>query len=88
VLLADSGYTGWYVGLAVAAGVVVIVVVLVGLILMLAHKISEQAMQITLGLDDSRANTWPLWQVSKVDDAVKTVTRQAAQARGLLESEL
>lgn len=81
MLLADSGYTGWYAGFAIAAAVVVIVVIVVSLILTLAHKIGQQAEQIALGLDDARANTVVLDQIPNLNSTVLTVNRRAAAAR-------
>lgn len=81
MLQADSGYVGWYVGFAIAAAVIVIVVILVALILRFAHKISEQAEQIALGLEDARANTVILAQIPALNNTVLTINRRAAAAR-------
>lgn len=77
--------TGWYVGLVIAAVVIVLVVVLVGMILVLARRIGTQAAAITQALDDSRANTNPLWEVAKVNDLLRNIVGNAAKARGALE---
>lgn len=79
--------TGWYVGFGIAAVVIVIVVVLVAVILRLARKISIQARDVTLALDECRNNTLALWDVQMVNDGVKDINRSAAAARHLLESE-
>lgn len=79
--------TGWYVGFGIAAVIIVIVVVLVAVILRLARKIGIQARDVTLALDDCRANTMALWDVQVVNDGVKDINRSAAAARGLLEAE-
>lgn len=81
MLLADSGYVGWYAGFVIAAAVIVIVVALLGLILRFAHKIGEQAQQIALGLEDARAGTVVLDQVPNLNTTVLTVNRRAAAAR-------
>ncbi len=81
MLLADSGYVGWYVGFAIAAAVIVIVVALVALILKFAHQISEQAEQIALGLEDCRANTVILGQIPALNQTVLTINRRAGAAR-------
>jgi hypothetical protein len=76
---------GWYVGYAIAAIVIAIVVVLVAIILGLARRIGVQADMVTDSLDESRVNTFPMWDVDKVNDALRGARRNAEQARTLLE---
>ena len=76
--------TGWYVGYAIAAVVIAIVVVLVASILGLARRIAFQALQIEESLEHSRVNTLPLWEVDKVNSTVRSITKSAAQARAAL----
>jgi acid phosphatase family membrane protein YuiD len=76
--------TGWYVGLAIAAVVIAIVVVLVAMILGLARRIGYQARAIEEALDEARVNTFPLWDVEKVNDGVRSITKGAGQARAAL----
>ncbi|MDQ6783505.1 MAG: hypothetical protein M3063_08705 [Actinomycetota bacterium] len=79
--------TGWYVGFIIATAVVIIVVILVVVILRLARTIAIQARDVTLALDDCRANTMALWEVQQVNTGVKDINRSAASARELLETE-
>ncbi len=50
---------GWYVGLAIGALVVVIVVVAVSAILVLTARIAKQAELATQAFDEARVNTLP-----------------------------
>ncbi|MGH9076897.1 MAG: hypothetical protein ACRDY0_05495 [Acidimicrobiales bacterium] len=79
--------SGWYTGFSIAAVVVAIVVVLVMVILRLARKIGIQAREVTLALDDCRANTMALWDVQQVVTGVKQINQNAAAARELLEAQ-
>ncbi|MDQ6837432.1 MAG: hypothetical protein M3137_03590 [Actinomycetota bacterium] len=79
--------TGWYVGFIITTVIVLIVVILVAIILRLARKIGIQARDVTLALDDCRANTMALWDVQQVNSGVKDINRSAAAARELLEAE-
>ncbi|MGH9190294.1 MAG: hypothetical protein ACRD0Q_09725 [Acidimicrobiales bacterium] len=76
--------TGWYVGYAIAAVVISIVVVLVAIILGLARRIGVQADAITGALDQARINTLPLWDVDKVNGGVRSIIRSAQEARAAL----
>lgn len=76
--------TGWYVGYVIGAVVIAIVVVLVSIILGLARRIAVQADMITASLDEARINTLPLWEVDKVNVALRNITRNAKEARMLL----
>ena len=76
--------TGWYVGFAIAAVTITVVVVLVGIILGLARIIARQASDITQGLDDSRINTMALWDVDVVNRSIVGINRNAAKARAAL----
>ena len=79
--------TGWYVGFAIGAVTITIVVVLVGIILGLARIIGRQAVDITRALDDSRINTMALWDVDVVNRSIVGVNRNAAKARAALGGE-
>jgi len=76
--------TGWYVGFIIAAVVITIVVVLVGIILALARRIGVQALQITAALDEARINTLPLWDVDKINTGVRSIIKSAETARQVL----
>lgn len=77
---------GWYVGYAIAAITIAIVVVLVAIILGLARRIGVQAEAVTESLDSSRVNTLALWDVDKVNESLRNIIRSAEQARSVLES--
>jgi hypothetical protein len=76
--------TGWYVGYAIAAVIITVVVILVGIILALARRIGVQALQVTDALDQARINTLPLWEVDKVNSGVRSIIRSAETARQVL----
>jgi hypothetical protein len=76
---------GWYVGYVIATIVIAIVVVLVASILGLARRIGVQALAITAALEEGRIATLPMWEVSKVNDALRNINRNAQQARAVLE---
>lgn len=84
LLAADAVLTGWYVGFAIGLVVIALVVVLVGMILGLARRIGVQAEQVTVALDDARVNTLPLWELAKVNDGVRGITKKAGRAREVL----
>jgi len=83
-LAAAAVLTGWYVGLAIAAITIAVVVVLVAMILGLARRIGYQARAIEEALDQARVNTFPLWDVEKVNDGIRSVVKGAGQARTAL----
>ncbi len=76
--------TGWYIGFVIALVVITIIVVLAGMILGLARRIAVQAEAITVGLDQGRLNTLPLWEVDKVNEELRLIVRNAEQARAVL----
>jgi hypothetical protein len=76
--------TGWYVGYAIAAVIITLVVILVGIILALARRIGVQAQEITAALDEARINTLPLWEVDKINSGVRSIIRSAETARQVL----
>ena len=76
--------TFWYVGYAITAVVISIVVVLVAIILGLARRIGVQADAITGALDQARINTLPLWDVDKVNGGIRSIIRSAQEARAAL----
>lgn len=80
----DVVLSGWYVGFVIGLIVISLVVVLVGIILGLARRIAVQAEKITVGLDDARINTLPLWKVAKVNDGLHRITTNATSAREVL----
>jgi Na+-transporting NADH:ubiquinone oxidoreductase subunit NqrF len=81
---AGAVLTGWYVGLALGAIIIAVVVVLVAIILGLARRIAVQAKQITAAIDDARVNTLPLWDVDKVNESLRLTAKHAQEARRAL----
>jgi hypothetical protein len=67
--------------------VIAVVVVLVAIILGLARRIGVQAELITQALDEGRVNSLPLWEMEKVNNGVKNISRYAEQARNALGGE-
>lgn len=59
--------TGWYVGWAIAGAVVLVVAALVLAIIVYAHRIGEQAQQITEALVHAREHTDPMWSIVEVN---------------------
>ncbi|MGI8685691.1 MAG: hypothetical protein ACR2MO_11510 [Acidimicrobiales bacterium] len=80
----DAVLTGWYIGFVIALVVITVIVVLAGMILGLARRIGVQAEAITVGLDEGRINTLPLWEVDKVNEELRLIVRNAEQARAVL----
>jgi hypothetical protein len=76
--------TGWYVGYAIAAVIITVVVILVGIILALARRIGVQALEVTSALDEARIATLPLWELDKVNSGVRSIIRSAETARQVL----
>ena len=76
--------SGWYYGYVIAAVLITVVVILVGIILGLARRIAVQADIITGDLDQARINTLPLWDVDKVNGGVRSIITSAAEARSAL----
>ncbi len=83
-MLAAVVLTGWYVGYAITAVIITVVVILVGIILALARRIGVQAQEVTAALDEARINTLPLWEVDKINTGVRSIIRSAEQARQVL----
>lgn len=83
--LDDPGLGGWIIGLIIGAVVVVIVVVVVGLIIAAASRIDRLAGRAVAALETAHGHTRPLWEVSRTNRLLETVTRQARAARGQLE---
>ena len=71
-------------GYAIAAVIITVVVILVGIILALARRIGVQAQEVTAALDEARINTLPLWEVDKINTGVRSIIRSAEQARQVL----
>ena len=81
---AGAVLTGWYVGYVIALVVIAAVVVLVAIILGLARRIGVQAENITQALDEGRINSLAMWEMEKVNNGVRNITRYMEQARSAL----
>lgn len=81
---AGAVLTGWYVGLALGAIIIAVVVVLVATILGLARRIGVQAKQITAAINEARVNTLPMWDVDRVNESLRLTTKHAEEARAAL----
>jgi len=86
MVAAGAVLTGWFVGLGIAGVVVAVVVVLVGIILGLARRISVQARAITGALNQARVNTLALWDIDKVNEGIRLTIGHAQRARASLEA--
>ena len=78
---------GWYVGYAVAAAVIVVVVMLVGWILSLARRIGTQVSDIVAELTEIRGTTASLPAVAEVNARLTGVVGSAVTARKVLAGE-
>ncbi len=78
--------TGWYVGFAIAAVVIGLVVALVATILRLARRIAIQALAVDEQLELSRAATNCIGDVPKVNAGLKDIAECCIAARGVLEA--
>lgn len=76
--------TGWYVGIAIAFLVIVVVVAIVSAILTLAARISQQAQTAIQGLEQVRINTAPLAGVDKTNASGLAILKACQTARGAL----
>jgi hypothetical protein len=65
MLIAQFG--GWYVGMAIATAILVVVVGIVASLLTLATRIADQAIIAAGDLDRVRANTMALADVHKIN---------------------
>jgi len=77
-------FTGWYVGYAIAAVVIVIVVSLVGWILSLARRIHVQAQDIIDEVIEIKGTTALVPAVGKVNEKLVSIVNQCATARHAL----
>lgn len=82
--MARQSFAGWYRGLFIGFAVVAVVVVLVGLILMYAQRISEQAKDGIGRMDEARANTLPIWELQHLNVSATGIWKAVESARGVL----
>lgn len=82
--LTIASTTGWQIGLAIGFTIVVVVVIFVGLILMYAHRIADQAATGIGAMDGVRANTQAVWRIQDINRATSGIWRSAETARKVL----
>ncbi|MGH8884022.1 MAG: hypothetical protein ACRDYX_02365 [Egibacteraceae bacterium] len=75
---------GWYLGIAIAFLVIVVVVAIVSAILTLAARISQQAQTAIQGLEQVRINTAPLAGVDATNSCGLAILKACQTARGAL----
>ena len=78
--------TGWYVGFAIAAVVIGIVVALVAAILNLARRIAIQAQAVDEQLELARTATNVIGDVPAVNAGLQDIAECCIAARGVLEA--
>lgn len=74
--------TGWWIaGFAVATAVVVVAAALLLAIIALGRRITRQARDIVVALDETRENTNPLFDVASVNHNLDRIVRGLRTAR-------
>jgi hypothetical protein len=84
-LVAEISLFGWYLGYAVGALVVVIVVAVVSWIISSASTIGRQASEAVGAIESATANTLPLWQLADTNRALGRLHGKLRHARSSLE---
>lgn len=84
-LIAETSLFGWYVGYAIGALVVVIVVAVVSWLIYLASTIGRQAGEATRAIESATANTLPLWRLADTNRALGRLHGKLRHARTSLE---
>ncbi|MDG2426844.1 MAG: hypothetical protein P8M16_00335 [Acidimicrobiales bacterium] len=84
LVLAETSTTGWVVGWSIGIAVVFAVVALVVPILLLAHRIGEQATEIDDSLKNSVVNTAALRELNTTIEAAEAIVAGLARGRGRL----
>jgi hypothetical protein len=80
-VLAVSTTAWWAIGYAVGVVVVVAVASLLLAIIVLGRRIARQAGEIVAALDGARANTTPLFDVTRSNLALDRITRSLRAVR-------
>lgn len=83
-VIANESITGWVVGYTIAIAVVLVVVALVVPILLLAHKIGQQALDIDAPLVDAVSNTSALVELNTTIDSAAAVVAGLERGRNRL----
>lgn len=76
---------GWYIGIAIGVVVLLVVVAIVGLLLQVASRLSEQAGMASEALDHAQTHTLPLWEVATTNRATWSILEGATRAREAVE---
>lgn len=79
MLIAQLG--GWYLGMAIATVILVVVVGIVASLLTLATRIADQAIVAAAGLDDVRVNTLALADVQRINASALGILDAARAGR-------
>ena len=72
---------GWWIGWGVGLVVVLIAAGLLLTVIALGRRVAGQADEITAALDGARENTTPLFDVTRTNLAVDTITRDLRTVR-------
>lgn len=72
---------GWWIGWGVALVVILIAAALLLLVIGIGRRIIGQADDITAAIDGARENTTPLFDVTRTNLAVDTITRDLRAVR-------
>lgn len=83
-MLAAANLTGWWVGYAIGAAIVLVVAVILLLIIRTAHAIATLAGDATRSLAETRDRTEVLWQVATTNQLAADLRDGAVQARKAL----
>jgi hypothetical protein len=83
-MLAAADLTGWWVGYAIGATIVVVVAVVLLLIIRTAHAIASVAEDATRSLAETRDRTEVLWQVRTTNQVAADLLEGATRARKAL----
>jgi hypothetical protein len=80
-MLIAADTTAWYVGFALGFVVVVVAVLIVGTILVLAHRIAGQARHAREAVDTVRAQTGELSGIAQINDSGVRILHAARALR-------
>jgi 4-amino-4-deoxy-L-arabinose transferase-like glycosyltransferase len=72
---------GWWIGWGVALVVILLAAALLLLVIGLGRRLVGQADDITAAIDGARENTTPLFDVTRTNLAVDTITRDLRAVR-------
>ena len=72
---------GWIIGWAIGVVVVIVAAVLLVTIIAVGRRITRQGEAITQALDGARANTEPLFDLTRANLAIDRITRGLRRVR-------